>query len=51
MGSSLLDNNMIEVAAINPVASMLAIENRNLVGIAEEIKEKLAFLRKHYCIP
>lgn len=36
-----LDNNVIEVAAINPVASMLAIENRNLVGIAEEIKEKL----------
>lgn len=36
-----LDNNVIEVAAINPVASMMAIENRNLAGIAEEIKVKL----------
>jgi uncharacterized protein (DUF302 family) len=36
-----LDNNVIEVAAINPVASMMAIENQNLAGIAEEIKEKL----------
>ncbi|NDP22844.1 MAG: DUF302 domain-containing protein [Paludibacter sp.] len=36
-----LDNNSIEVAAINPVASMMAIENQNLSGIAREIKEKL----------
>ena len=36
-----LENNLIEVAAIDPVASMIAIENQNLAGIAEEIKEKL----------
>ena len=36
-----MDNNLIEVAAINPVASMMAIENQNLSGIAVEIKEKL----------
>ena len=36
-----LENNLIEVAAIDPVASMMAIENQNLAGIAEEIKEKL----------
>jgi len=36
-----LDNNVIEVAAINPVASMMAIKNGNLAEIAEEIKVKL----------
>jgi uncharacterized protein (DUF302 family) len=36
-----LDNNEIEVAAVDPVASMMAIENPDLAGIAEEIKEKL----------
>jgi len=36
-----LENNEIEVAAVDPVASMMAIENSGLVGIAGEIKEKL----------
>ena len=36
-----LDNAEIEVAAVNPVASMMAIENQDLTGIAGEIKEKL----------
>ncbi|HZL08465.1 MAG TPA: DUF302 domain-containing protein [Prolixibacteraceae bacterium] len=36
-----LGNNEIEVAAVDPVASMMAIENPNLAGIAGEIKEKL----------
>ncbi|WP_026709228.1 DUF302 domain-containing protein [Flavobacterium frigidarium] len=36
-----LGNNEIEVAAVDPVASMMAIENQDLVGIATEIKEKL----------
>lgn len=31
----------IEVAAIDPVASMRAIENPNLKGIADQIQEKL----------
>jgi uncharacterized protein (DUF302 family) len=35
-----LQNNEIEVAAVDPVASMMAIENHSLVGIASEIKEK-----------
>ena len=36
-----LENNEIEVAAVDPVASMMAIENPDLAGIAKEIKEKL----------
>ncbi len=36
-----LENNEIEVAAVDPVASMMAIENTGLAGIAKEIKEKL----------
>ena len=36
-----LDDNSIEVAAINPVASMMAIENKKVSEIAVEIKEKL----------
>jgi uncharacterized protein (DUF302 family) len=36
-----LGNNEIEVAAIDPMASMMAIENTDLAGIAREIKEKL----------
>jgi uncharacterized protein (DUF302 family) len=36
-----LDHNQIEVGAVNPVASMMAVENSNLAGIANEIKEKL----------
>jgi len=36
-----LGDNEIEVAAVDPVASMMAIENPDLTVIAEEIKEKL----------
>ncbi len=36
-----LGNNTIEIAAIDPIASMMAVENQNLTGIATEIKEKL----------
>lgn len=36
-----LDDNQIEVAAVNQVASMMAVENPNLKEIADEIKEKL----------
>lgn len=36
-----LENNEIEVEAVDPVASMMAIENQGLVEIATEIKEKL----------
>ena len=36
-----LAKNEIEVAAVDPVASMLAIENLNLKGIAGEIQKKL----------
>lgn len=31
----------IEVSAVNPVASMQAVENENLTGVASEVKEKL----------
>jgi len=36
-----LDDNQIEVAAVDPVASMMAVENKELAGIANNIKEKL----------
>jgi len=36
-----LAEGTIEVAAIDPVASMQAIENPNLKGIAEQVREKL----------
>lgn len=36
-----LGNNEVEIAAVDPVASMMAIENPNLFCIAGKIKEKL----------
>jgi uncharacterized protein (DUF302 family) len=36
-----LENNKIEVAAVDPIASMMAIENSSLAELAAEIKEKL----------
>ena len=33
--------NKVEVAAVDPVASMMAVENKQLAAIAGEIKEKL----------
>lgn len=33
--------NQVEVAAVNPVASMMAVENKELSAIAGEIKAKL----------
>ncbi|WP_458626617.1 DUF302 domain-containing protein [Winogradskyella sp. PC D3.3] len=36
-----LDSGDIEVAAVNPMASMQAVQNDDLKGIAEEITEKL----------
>lgn len=36
-----LENNKVEVAAIDPVASMQAVENEKIDKIAEEIRAKL----------
>jgi len=36
-----LNDDTVEVAAVDPTASMLAVENEQLVKIAEEIREKL----------
>jgi len=36
-----ISNNQIEVAAIDPIASMMAIQNPNLHHIATEIQNKL----------
>lgn len=36
-----LSDSQIEVAAVDPVASMQAIENENLASIAKEIRAKL----------
>ena len=36
-----LDVNKIEVAAVNPIASMQAVENSGLTVLAEEISQKL----------
>ena len=36
-----LSKNQIEVAAVNPTASMMAIQNQALIGIAKEVTDKL----------
>jgi uncharacterized protein (DUF302 family) len=36
-----LDDKSIEVAAVDPIASMMAVENKELAIIAGEIKHKL----------
>ena len=36
-----LDDGKVEVVAVNPVASMLAVDNRVLTEVANEIEEKL----------
>jgi uncharacterized protein (DUF302 family) len=36
-----LSKNNIEVAAVNPIASMMAIRNPELTGIAKEVTDKL----------
>ena len=36
-----LGDNTIEVAAVNPLASMQAVENTELIGVAEKVSEKL----------
>jgi uncharacterized protein (DUF302 family) len=36
-----LSNDNIEVAAVNPIASMMAIQNPALIGIAKEVTDKL----------
>ncbi len=36
-----IDANTVEVAAINPMASMMAVKNDNLNDIAEEVTSKL----------
>ena len=36
-----LDDGKTEVAAVDPVVSMQAVENENLAGIASEIRAKL----------
>ncbi len=36
-----LENGKTEVAAVNPVASMQAVENQDLTEVAKEIEEKL----------
>lgn len=36
-----IENNEVEVAAVDPVASMKAIDNQELFGIATKVREKL----------
>ena len=36
-----LDNGQIEVAAVDPAASMMAVENQHLTEVATEVKEML----------
>ncbi len=37
-----LENNQVEIAVIDPISSMMAVENDKLHGFATEVKEKLA---------
>ena len=34
-------NGSVEIAVVNPIASMMAIQNEALKGIAEEVRDKL----------
>ena len=36
-----LDGNKVEISVIDPIASMMAVENPKLGGFAKEVKEKL----------
>lgn len=36
-----IGENQVEVAAVDPVASMMAVENKEIAGIAADIKVKL----------
>ena len=36
-----LDNGQVEVAAVDPIASMMAVENPSVANVAIEIKERL----------
>ena len=36
-----IGENQVEVAAVDPVASMMAVDNKEIAGIAGEIKAKL----------
>lgn len=42
-----LEDNSIEVAAINPMVSMQAVKNKKLETIAEEVSSKLENVIKH----
>nr|WP_235934159.1 hypothetical protein [Sunxiuqinia indica] len=36
-----LENGQIEVSAVDPVASMLAVKNQSQTEVAKEVKEQL----------
>lgn len=36
-----LQNGTVEIAAVDPAASMLAVKNENLINIAETVRDKL----------
>jgi uncharacterized protein (DUF302 family) len=36
-----LDDNQIEVAAVDPVASMMAVKNKQISAVAKDIRERL----------
>jgi hypothetical protein len=42
-----ISENHIEVAAVNPIASMMAIQNPALEGIAGEVTNKLQKVISH----
>ena len=41
------EDGSIEVAAVNPVASMMAIENKDLAGLADDITNRLKHVIAH----
>lgn len=42
-----LENGKVEITAVNPVASMMAIKNDSLGSVAIEVKEKLQRVIEH----
>ena len=46
-GSMIFEETVFEVAAVNPMASMQAVENKKLNKVAEEITDKLEKIIKN----
>ena len=40
-GLSIFEDGKVEISAVNPIASMMGVENESLGDVAGEVKDKL----------